>query len=329
MRRLALGVPVAALVLVCAVAAAHAQSPTKTPRIGLLSVGTDPARPLPTQWIAFFDALRQLGYADGQNIVVERRFAGGKAERVPGFAAELVQHKVDLIVVTGMREVQAAHRATTTIPIVTVVAPDLVATGLVAGLARPGGNITGLTFSTSGIGEKYVELLREAVPRAIRVAVLASRPPDETVQKNIRDAARALNVELLPLALAKTPEDFEPFFARARRDGVSGLIVPSDGLTNLHSRSVVDLAAKYQMPAIYTLRDFVDQGGLMAYGPSFVELFRRAPIFVDKILRGARPAELPIEQPAKFDLLVNLRTARTLGLALPPSLLARADEVIQ
>jgi putative ABC transport system substrate-binding protein len=247
---------------------------------------------------------------------------------VPDFAAELVQQKVDLIVATGMREIQAAHRATTMIPIVTVVAPDLVATGLVAGLVRPGGNITGLTFSTSGIGEKYVELLREAVPRATRVAVLASRPQDETVQ-NMRDAARALNVELLPLALAKTPEDFEPFFARARREGAGGLIVPSDGLTNLHSRSVVDLAAKYQLPAIYTLRDFVDQGGLMAYGPSFVDLFRRAPIFVDKILRGARPAELPIEQPVKFDLLVNMKTARALGLALPQSLLARADEVIR
>jgi putative ABC transport system substrate-binding protein len=305
------------------------QTPAKIPRIGLLSVGTDPAGPLPPQWIAFFDSLRRLGYVDGQNIVVERRFAAGNAERVPDFAAELAKQKVDVLVVTGMREVQAAHRATTTIPIVTIVAPDLVATGLVASLARPGGNITGLTFSTSGIGEKYVELLREAVPRAVRVAVLASRPPDETAQRNMRDAARALNVELLPIAFVKSPEDFEPFFVRAKRDGVGGLVVPSDGLTHLHRRPVVNLAAKYRLPAIYAVREFVDQGGLMAYGPSFVDLFRRASLVVDKILRGARPADLPIEQPSKFDLLINLKTARALGLRIPQSLLARADEVVQ
>jgi putative ABC transport system substrate-binding protein len=299
------------------------------PRIGLLSIGTEPAGPLPPQWIAFFDRLREQGYVDGRNIVVERRFAGGQAERVKEFAAELVQQKVGIIVVTGGREVEAARRATTTIPIVTIVAPDLVAAGLVAGLARPGGNITGLTFSASGVGEKYVELLREAVPSLTRVTVLASRAPDETVQRNIRDAARALSVGVAPMTFVKGPEDFDAFFAHSRRDGVGGLIVPSDGLINLHRPRVIDLAARYRLPAIYTVREFVDLGGLMAYGPSFVDLFRRAPIFVDKILKGARPAELPIEQPVKFDLQVNLKTARALGLALPQSLLARADEVIQ
>jgi putative ABC transport system substrate-binding protein len=322
-----LGMLLGLLVWLFVVPDVHGQP--RIPRIGLLSVGTDPARPLPPQWIAFFEGLRQLGYVDGQSIVVDRRFAGGQSERVPGFAAELVERKVDVIVVTGMREVQAAHGATTTIPIVTIVAPDLVAAGLIASLARPGGNITGLTFTAPGIGEKYVELLREAVPKVTRVAVLASRPPDPTEQTNMRDAARVLNVELLPLSLVKKPDDFEVFFAQARRDGVGGVVVPSDGFINVHRRLVVDLAAKYRLPAIYTVREFVDHGGLMAYGPSFVDLFRRAPIVVDKVLKGARPAELPVEQPTKFELLVNLKTARTLGLALSQSLLARADEVIQ
>jgi putative ABC transport system substrate-binding protein len=307
---------------------AQGQTPAKMPRIGLLSIGTDPARPLPPQWVAFFDGLRQHGYVEGQTIAVERRFAGGKAERLTELAAGLVQQKVDVIVVTGPREVEAAHRATTTIPIVTIVAHDLVATGLVASLGRPGGNITGSTFSTAGVGEKYVELLREAAPSITRIALFGSRAQDLTVQQNIRSAARAFNIKLQPATFVKGPEDFQPFFARAKREGVDGLIVPSDGLTNLHRRQVVDLAARYRLPALYTTREFVDLGGLMAYGPSFVDLFRRAPVFVDKILRGIRPAELPIEQPTKFELFVSLKTARTLGLTLPQSLVARAEEVI-
>jgi putative tryptophan/tyrosine transport system substrate-binding protein len=279
--------------LACLFSAHEAVGQPRMPRIGVLSIGTNPEGPL------------------------------------PDFAVELVKKNVDVIVVTGMRDVQAAHRATTTIPIVTIVAPDLVATGLIASLARPGGNITGLTYGTAGIGEKYVELLHQAVRRAARVAVLASRAPDQTVQTNVRDAARALSVELLPIVPVKGPEEFETFFASARRDGVGALIVTNDGVTNLHRRQVIDLAAKYKLPAIYTAREFVDQGGLLAYGPSVLDLYRRAPTVVDKILKGARPAEIPVEQPTKFDLLVNLKTARTLGLALPQSLLARADEVIQ
>jgi len=176
------------------------QTPAKIPRIGLLSIGTDPAGPLPPQWIAFFDSLRRLGYVDGQNIVVERRFAAGNSERVPDFAAELAKQKVDVLVVTGMREVQAAHRATTTIPIVTIVAPDLVATGLVASLGRPGGNITGLSFSTSGIGEKYVELLREAVPKAARVAGIGY---DELIHEVVRIAWKRITGRALPALRAE------------------------------------------------------------------------------------------------------------------------------
>ena len=313
----------------CLALAPEAAGQPRMPRIGVLSVGTNSEGPPPPRWVVFFESLRRLGYVEGQSLAVDRRFAGGRSERVPDFAVELVQKNVDVIVVTGMREVQAAHRATTTIPIVTIVAPDLVATGLIASLARPGGNITGLTYGTAGIGEKYVELLHQAVPKATRVAVLASRAPDQTVQTNVRDAARALSVELLPIVLVKGPEEFETFFAQARRDGVGGLIVTNDGVTNLHRRQVVELAAKYRLPAIYTAREFVDQGGLLAYGPSVLDLYRRAPMVVDKILKGARPAEIPVEQPTKFDLLVNLKTARSLGLALPQSLLARADEVIQ
>ena len=271
MRRRSWGAAVTMALLLGSFASGSAQTPARVPRIGLLSIGTDPGRPLPQQWIAFLDGLRQQGYVDGQNIVVERRFAGAKPERVADLATGLVQQKVDVIVVTGTREVVAARRATSTIPIVTIVAPDLVADGLVASLARPGGNITGLTFSTSGVGGKYVEFLREAVPAA----------------------------------------------------------APNDGVTNPNRRQVVDLAAKYRVPAIYPVREFVEAGGLMAHGPSFADLFRRAATFVDKILKGARPGDLPMEQPTKFELAINARTARTLGLTIPQSLLARAEAVGQ
>ena len=319
---------VVGLLLVSLVAAASAQPSAKTARIGLLSVGTDPARPGP-QWSAFVEALRGLGYTEGGNIAIERRFAGGKPERLAGFAAELVHLPVDLIVVTGPREIEAAHRATTTIPIVTVVAPDLYAAGYVASLARPGGNITGLTFSAPGVGEKYVELLREAVPSAVRMAVMVTRQPPPGVLQEMRDAARALNVTLPAPTIMHAPDEFEPEFARAKREGVGGLVFPSDGVTNLHRRRLVDLAAKYRLPAIYTQRESVEAGGLMAYGASFVDLHRRAATFVDKILKGARPADLPIEQPTKFDLLLNLKTARALGVTFPATLLARANEVVQ
>ena len=306
-----------------------APADAKTTRIGLMSVGSDPMAPEAPQWVAFLDGMRAFGYVEGQNLAVERRFAAGKPEKLADFAADLVQQKVDVIVVTGTREVQAASKATKTIPIVTIVAPDPIATGLVTSLARPGGNVTGLTFSAMGIGGKYVELLRDAVPSATRMAVLASRPQASTVERELFDAARARNVVLLPIALVKGPEDFDAFFARARRDGVGAVIVTSDGVTNVHRQLVVDTAAKHRMPAIYPVREFVDRGGLIAYGPSFVDLFRRAATFVDKIVKGARPGDLPMEQPTKFELVVNLKTARGLGLSLSPILLARADQVLQ
>jgi ABC-type uncharacterized transport system substrate-binding protein len=325
--RSALGVALG-LLLVSGAAEVGAQPSVKMARIGIISAGADPSRPEP-QWSAFVEVLRGLGYAEGRNIVIERRFAAGKSERLRGFAAELVRLNVDVIVVTGPPEVEAARGATTTIPIVTIEAPDLVARGLVASLARPGGNITGLTLGAPGAGEKYVELLREAVPSVTRMAVLITRPPAPGVLEEMRDKAKALNVALPAPTFLHGPDEFDAAVARAKRDGASGLIFPSAGVTDLHRRRLVGLAAKYRVPAIYTQRESVEAGGLMAYGPSLVDLHRRAAAFVDKILKGAKPADLPMEPPTKFDLLLNLRTAKALGVAFPATLVARADEVVR
>jgi putative ABC transport system substrate-binding protein len=325
--RSALGVALG-LLLVSGAAEVGAQPSVKMARIGIISAGADPSRPEP-QWSAFVEVLRGLGYAEGRNIVIERRFAAGKSERLRGFAAELVRLNVDVIVVTGPPEVEAARGATTTIPIVTIEAPDLVARGLVASLARPGGNITGLTLGAPGAGEKYVELLREAVPSVTRMAVLITRQPAPGVLEEMRDKAKALNVALPAPTFLHGPDEFDAAVARAKRDGASGLIFPSAGVTDLHRRRLVGLAAKYRVPAIYTQRESVEAGGLMAYGPSLVDLHRRAAAFVDKILKGAKPADLPMEQPTKFDLLLNLRTAKALGVAFPATLVARADEVVR
>jgi len=325
--RSALGV-VLGLLLVSGAAQVGAQPSVKMARIGIISAGADPSRPEP-QWSAFVEVLRGLGYAEGRNIVIERRFAVGKSERLRGFAAELVRLNVDVMVVTGPPEVEAARGATTTIPIVTIEAPDLVARGLIASLARPGGNITGLTLGAPGAGEKYVELLREAVPSVTRMAVLITRQPAPGVLEEMRDKAKALNVALPAPTFLHGPDEFDAAVARAKRDGASGLIFPSAGVTDLHRRRLVGLAAKYRVPAIYTQRESVEAGGLMAYGPSLVDLHRRAAAFVDKILKGAKPADLPMEQPTKFDLLLNLRTAKALGVAFPATLVARADEVVR
>ena len=325
--RSALGVALG-LLLVSGAAEVGAQPSVKMARIGIISAGADPSRPEP-QWSAFVEVLRGLGYAEGRNIVIERRFAAGKSERLRGFAAELVRLNVDVIVVAGPPEVEAARGATTTIPIVTIEAPDLVARGLIASLARPGGNITGLTLGAPGAGEKYVELLREAVPSVTRMVVLITRQPAPGVLEEMRDKAKALNVALPAPTFLHGPDEFDAAVARAKRDGASGLIFPSDGVTDPHRRRLVGLAAKYRLPAIYTQRESVESGGLMAYGPSLVDLHRRAAAFVDKILRGAKPADLPMEQPTKFDLLLNLRTAKALGVAFPATLVARADEVVR
>ena len=309
--------------------AASAQQTPKMPRIGLLSVGSDPSRPLSPQWLAFLDGLRALGYVEGQNVMIERRFAAGKSERVAGMASELVQLGVDIIVATGLRENQAARQATRTIPIVMVVVDDPVEAGFVESLARPGGNVTGLAFSTTGIGEKYVELLGQAVPSVKRMAVGASQPVPPGLLKEMQGAARTMHIALPSPIMVRGVEQFESVFTNARTDRIGGLIFPSDALAVLHRQKVVELAAKHRLPALYSHREFVEAGGLMAYGPSFVERFRRAATFVDRIIKGAKPADLPVEQPTKFQLVLNVKTAKTLGLTFPPALLTRADEVLQ
>jgi putative ABC transport system substrate-binding protein len=232
-------------------------------------------------------------------------------------------------VATGLRENRAALEATKTIPIVMLVVDDPVSDGLVASLARPGGNITGLTFGTTGIGGKYVELLRQAAPAATRMAIVGSRAQPPALLADIQAAARALNVTLVPPIVVTNAEDLAAVFRHSKRDGVGGLIFPSDALTVFHRQLIVELAAKSGVPAIYAQREHVEAGGLMAYGPSFPANFRRAATFVDKILKGARPADLPVEQPSKFELVLNMKAATALRLTFPPGLLARADEVIQ
>jgi putative ABC transport system substrate-binding protein len=325
--RIALALTLVVPALVAMPLAAPAQQTPKMPRIGLLSVGSDPSRPLPPQWLAFLDGLRALGYVEGQNIVIERRFAAGKSERVAGMANELVQLGVNVIVATGLRENQAARQATTTTPIVMIMVDDPVEAGLAKSLARPGGNFTGLSFTAPG--EKYVELLGQAVPSARRMAIVGSRPQPPGFLRGIHGAARTMNIALPSPIVVGGPEELETVLAKARADGIGGLIFPPDALGVLHRQRVVDLAAKYRLPAIYPHREFVEAGGLMAYGASFVERFRRAATFVDKILKGAKPADLPIEQPTKFELILNLKTAKSLGLTFSPALLTRADEVLQ
>ncbi len=277
----------------------------------------------------FLEVLRERGHVEGRNLTVERRFAAGRTELVRSMAADLVQSGVDVIVATGLRENQAAREATRTIPIVMVVVDDPVATGLVESLARPGGNITGLAFNASGLGGKWVELLKQAVPGITRMGVVGSRPLTADLQKEMQDAGRALNVTLAPLIMVRGPDGFEPAFVAAKRDGVGGLIFPNDALTVLHRELVVRLTIKHRLPAIFAQDEPAASGALMTYGPSFTERFRRAALFVDKILRGAKPADLPVEQPTTFELALNQKTARAIGLTFPPALVARADRVIE
>jgi len=273
--------------------------------------------------------MRALGWVDGQNILVERRFAGGKSERVSSFATELAQLGVDVIVATGLPENEAIRRTRTTIPVVMVVVDDPVESGLVQSLARAGGNFTGVAFSISGVGEKYVELLKEAVPSLTRATILASHQQRPAFLEEMKRAARALGIALSPPILVREPGELEPILARTAREGSGGLIFPSDAFTFVHRQAILALVAKYRLPAIYTFREHVEAGGLMAYGPSIPDRFRQATTFVDKILKGAKPADLPVEQPTRLELSVNLKTAKALGLRIPPALLVRADQVIE
>ena len=307
---------------------ADAQQPTKIPRIGLLFTATPSAAAARIE--AFRQGLRELGYAEGKNILIEQRYAEGKLNHMNELAAELVRLKVDVIVTVGPAATRPAKEATTAIPIVMGVDDDPVGNGFVASLARPGGNITGLATLAPEIGGKQLELLKEIVPRLSRVAVLgtSTQPGNAQSLREAELAAGALAVKLQYLDVLR-PEDIEAVFRTASNGRADAVLVLRAPIFFSHRKQIVDLAAKKQLPAMYYTTEYVEEGGLMTYGVSITDLFRRAATYVDKILKGAKPAELPIEQPTKFELVINLKTAKQIGLAIPTNVLARADKVIK
>jgi putative ABC transport system substrate-binding protein len=316
-------------VLLAAPLAAEAQQAGKVPRIGFLR-GTSPSD-RPPLLDAFRQGLRELGWVEGQNIVIDYRYAEGRFDRLPDLAAELVRLKVDIIVAQPVPAVAAAKNATETIPIVMISGGDPVVLGFVASLARPGGNVTGSSY---GVGlelvGKQLELLKETVPKVRRVAVLwnPANPGHPPAIREVNVAARSLGVQL-QLLEARGSNEFDGAFAAMAKERVGALLVLSDAMFALHRTRLADLAARSRLPAAYGTREMVEAGGLMSYGSSLRDLFRRAATYVDKILKGAKPGDLPVEQPTKFELVINIKTAKALGLTIPQSLLQRADEVIQ
>jgi putative ABC transport system substrate-binding protein len=311
-------------------AVAQAQQPAKIPRIGYVSGTGDPSNPGPYVE-AFRQGLRDLGYIEGKNIVIEYRGAEGKPDRIPSLVAELVQLKVDVLVSGNVGVARAAKQATETIPIVMVTNQDPVATGLVDSLARPGGNITGLSTLQRELGGKRLELLKEVVPGISRVGVL--RDADGSVSaigfKEYEAAARALKLQLQSLEVRRPNPDLEGAFQAAAKGRASALITVTGTLLFRYSKRIADLAIKNRLPSMYEGGTWVEAGGLMSYSTNDLEVFRRAATYVDKILKGAKPADLPVEQPTKFELVINLKTAKQIGLTIPPNLLARADKVIK
>jgi putative tryptophan/tyrosine transport system substrate-binding protein len=316
-----------ALSLLVAPLCADAQPAAKVARIGYLSPVGGAGSPTAE---AFRQGLRELGYVEGHNIALEFRAAEGKGELLPVLAAELVQLPVDVIVAFSSAAAQAAKHTTTTIPIVMVSSGDPVATGLVASLARPGGNLTGLTGLATELSGKRLELLREAVPSLARVAVLWNALDAAMTHtfSGIQAAAPALRVTVQPLGVREAKE-IDSAIAAMMEERPDALFMITDVLTRRHTRQVVDFAAQRQLPTLFEGRGPVAEGGLMSYGPSLTDLLQRAATYVDKILKGAKPADLPMEQPMKFELVINLTTAQALGLTIPPTLLFQADEVIR
>jgi putative ABC transport system substrate-binding protein len=309
--------------------AAEAQQATKVYRIGRLQ-SSHPIDPNPTLE-AFREGLRDLGYVEGQNLVIEDRYAEGSLERLRDLAAELVRLQVDVIVAGGVAAIRAAQHATRTLPIVMGGTSDPVAQGFIASLAHPVGNITGLSDLGVELPGKRLEILKETVPQSARIAVLANpaSPYYAPWMHSLTVAARALGLQLHVVELHRADE-LDTAFAAMTREGAEALIVLEDTplLSGLRGRTV-DLAATHRLPAMYTWRQIVAAGGLMSYGPSQLDMNRRTATYVDKILKGAKPADLPVEQPTKFELVLNLKTAKALGLTIPPSILFQADEVIQ
>jgi putative ABC transport system substrate-binding protein len=312
-------------VLLGAPLTAEAQEVGKVARIGMLA-GASPPDPFVE---SFKQGLRELGYVEGRNISIEYRWAEGRNERLPGLAADLVRLKVDVIVASSQAAV-AAKQATTAIPIVMPIITDPVRLGLVASLARPGGNATGFATQNDELPGKWMELVKEALPRVSRVAGLFHPTYDGGVQlKASEAAARSLGVRLQALKVERL-DDLVTAFAEVQKNRAEALIVSSSPLFYVHRTRLVEFAAKHRLPTIYHQSEFVvGSGGLMSYGPDFHDLFRRSATYVDKILKGAKPADLPVEQPTKFELVINLKTAKALGLTIPQSVLGRADQVIQ
>jgi putative ABC transport system substrate-binding protein len=301
----------------------------KVHRIGFLAVGSREGRAFLVE--GFLQGLREQGYAEGKNLVIEYRFSEDKNERLPALAAELVKLKVELIVASGTPASFAAKEATSTIPIVMGgLAANPVETGVIASLARPGGNITGMTIMSSQLGGKRLELLKEIVPSLARVAVFWN-PPNPAygpILRELEEAAPTLGLKLQRLEV-RVPGDFEGAFKAATSQRAGALIAPGDPLLANGRKVIADLALKYRLPATMDIKEFVEAGGLLSLGPDLVDSYRLAATHVDKILKGAKPADLPMEQPSKFDLFVNLKTARILGLTIPQSVLLQATQVIR
>jgi putative ABC transport system substrate-binding protein len=315
------------LALLAAPLASEAQRAGKVWRIGWLSGGSPTTAP--DLNAAFREKLRQLGYVEGQNLLIEYRWAEGRYDRLPELAADLVRLNVDAIFTASDQPIKAARQATSTIPIV-MVGCDAVAAGLISSLARPGGNITGITCISSEIAAKRIGLFKEALTRLPRMAVLFNADDlGKFVEMQVTKAAAGeLDIQVLAFGV-RHPDELEGAFAAMRREQVTGLITLGDSFTSFHRHRIHDLAMRGRFPTMYAYREFVAGGGLMAYGPNLAEEYRLAATYVDKILKGAKPADLPVEQPTKFELVINMKTAKALGLTIPQSVLLRADELIQ
>ena len=316
-----------ATLLLATLSLAEAQLPKKIPLVGFIVPGSHSSYAARIE--AFQQSLRNLGYVEGKNINIEYRYAEGKFDRVPDLAAEMVRLKVDVIVTGDTPAIQAVKQTTTTIPIVMGNVADAVAAGLVDSLARPGGNITGLTTLAPDLDGKRLELVKEMLPTSVRVGFFW----DPTIGamkirfNEVQAAARALEIALQSLEV-RNPKELDSAFETVTREKPGALMAPNT-IVLTYGKQIVEFAAKNRLPLIYDTREFIDDGGLMSYGPSFPDLWRRAAVYVDKILKGTKPADLPVEQPMKFDLLISLKTAKQIGLTIPPNVLARADKVIK
>jgi putative ABC transport system substrate-binding protein len=320
----------AAILIWAVVHSADAQQPTRIPRIGYLSTAGSSRNPGP-QVEVFRQGLRDLGYIEGKDILIEYRYLEGNLERLPTVLADLVQLKVDVLYVASLTGIRAAKQATKTIPIVMITTADPIAAGLIDSLAHPGGNITGLTLLTRELTGKQLELLKEVVPTTSRVGFLldADSGGASARFKEYEAAARPLKISLQSLTVRREKPNFERVFQTAVKERVDAFITVRSSLFTDNRKQIADLGIKNRLPSMNEINDYVEAGGLMSYSANTVDIYRRAAVYIDKILKGAKPADLPVEQPTKFEFVVNLKTAKQIGLTIPPNVLARADRVIK